>query len=56
MRLPLADPRLPAGHGRSPWRGLYRWSPGAECAVGAVAPDVFATLARRRGARVLRVV
>jgi hypothetical protein len=56
IRLPLADPKLPAGHGRSPWRGIYRWTPGAECQVGTVAPDVFAILARSMGARVLRVV
>lgn len=56
IRLPLADPQLPAGCGRSPWVGLYRWRPGAECPVGTVAPDVFAALARRMGARVLRAV
>lgn len=56
IRLPLADPRLPAGHGRSPWRGLYRWTPGTEDPVGTVAPDVFAVLARRMGARVLHAV
>jgi len=56
IRLPLADPQLPAGYGRSPWTGLYRWTPGAECSVGTVAPDVFGTLARGMGARVLRAV
>ena len=56
IRLPLADPQLPAGFGRSPWRGLYRWTPGAEDLVGTVAPDVFATLARGMGARVLHAV
>lgn len=56
IRLPLADPQLPAGCGRSPWIGLYRWRPGAECPVGTVAPDVFAALARDIGARVLHVV
>ena len=56
IRLPLADPQLPAGFGRSPWIGLYRWRPGAECQVGTVAPDVFAALARGMGARVLHAV
>lgn len=56
IRLPLADPQLPAGFGRSPWVGLYRWRPGAECPVGTVAPDVFAALARRMGARVLHAL
>jgi len=56
IRLPLADPQLPAGFGRSPWTGLYRWRPGAEDPVGTVAPDVFAALARGMGARVLHAV
>lgn len=56
IRLPLADPQLPAGFGRSPWTGVYRWRPGAECPVGTVAPDVFAALARDMGARVLHAV
>lgn len=56
IRHPLADPQLPNGFARSPWRGTYRWSPGEQCPIGAVAPDVFATLARGMGARVLHAI